>query len=268
MAGERDLFLRRVLIVYTHPLQTLLFVLLGSAILFDPALFRQFFLFQFFPPQFDVRLVGLAFISFGVILMLFNYLQYGERRSESRSYAGATDDYRVVRETERLNQFVAHQSAVFEHELAAIRSAIEKGVASHVIELSPAEKNKLLEDVSKSIETTLSQSFLKAVDSKYSEEAVRGVERRFLFGDVESVRRRLTSEVDALRRRANSNLAIGSVTTVLAMTSLAYVALGRETTFDTGTSILSYYVPRISFVIFIEVFAYFFLRLYKARAFS
>jgi len=52
---------------------------------------------------------------------------------------------------------------------------------------------------------------------------------------------------------------------LLAMASLAYVALAKEVTFDSSAHVLSYYVPRISFVVFIEVFAYFFLRLYKAN---
>ena len=49
------------------------------------------------------------------------------------------------------------------------------------------------------------------------------------------------------------------------MGSLAYVVLSAPKDHATSTAVLGYFLPRISFVIFIEVFSFFFLRLYKAN---
>ena len=49
------------------------------------------------------------------------------------------------------------------------------------------------------------------------------------------------------------------------MGSLAYVVLSAPKDYATSTAVLGYFLPRISFVIFIEVFSFFFLRLYKAN---
>lgn len=76
-------------------------------------------------------------------------------------------------------------------------------------------------------------------------------------------RSRLADEISSLGRRGNLNLAIGIFATGAAILLLAYVVAGATDDFRDMTSILSYYIPRLSFVIFVEIFAFFFLRLYK-----
>jgi hypothetical protein len=89
-------------------------------------------------------------------------------------------------------------------------------------------------------------------------DAIR-LERRF-----GSTRHRLEREIQALNRRGNLNLAIGVAVTIGAMFLLVYlVSAGHGTKFSDLSEVLSFYIPRISTVVLIEVFAYFFLSLYK-----
>jgi hypothetical protein len=263
MARQKDpVFLfNRILRLYSHPILVVVFLMAGAIFLAAPRLFATVL-----PPLFrdDFHILAFVFIFWSAVATLFNYLQgqSGEERV-SRTYDyGENDRYNL---TATIHEMFTEQRDFVEKELGSIREAMDTGGASRGVDLSNDEKLKLVTDVSASIQKTLNESFLRAVDSKYSEQAVRDNERRLLLHDVELVRQRLTTEINALRRRANSNLAIGSITTFMAMALLAFVALGRTTSFDTGMSMLSYYVPRISFVVFIEVFAYFFLRLYKAN---
>lgn len=83
---------------------------------------------------------------------------------------------------------------------------------------------------------------------------------RITFQDTAA---RLRSEIGSLTRRGNLNLVIGVVTTGFAVWLLVYMVLGANTSFETWPTLLSHYVPRITTVVFIEVFAFFFLRLYK-----
>jgi hypothetical protein len=72
-----------------------------------------------------------------------------------------------------------------------------------------------------------------------------------------------SSEIDALSRRGHLNLSIGSVTTISAVAILAYVALTSTVTFDKPVDALSHYIPRLTLVVLIQVFAFFFLKLYR-----
>jgi hypothetical protein len=75
---------------------------------------------------------------------------------------------------------------------------------------------------------------------------------------------RLRREIYALSRRGNLNLTIGVVTTGFALGLLAYMIFDESTAPGTFSEALSLYLPRITTVTFIEVFAFFFLKLYRA----
>lgn len=76
---------------------------------------------------------------------------------------------------------------------------------------------------------------------------------------------RLRQQIESLNRRANLNLIIGVLTTLLAVGLLAYMVLTVSGSFVDMTSLMSYYVPRVATGVFIEVFSFFFLRLYKSN---
>jgi hypothetical protein len=68
-----------------------------------------------------------------------------------------------------------------------------------------------------------------------------------------------------LRRSANLNLVIGTLTTFLAISGLGFEVFKASMDFTDTVELLSHYIPRLSLVIFIEIFAFFFLKLYKAN---
>lgn len=76
---------------------------------------------------------------------------------------------------------------------------------------------------------------------------------------------RLKLEVDALGRRGNTNLAFGSVIAIAGLGLLGELVY-RTTNFNPTSplDLTAHYLPRITLVIFVEVFAYFFLKLYKS----
>ena len=75
---------------------------------------------------------------------------------------------------------------------------------------------------------------------------------------------RLETEIRALMRRGNLNLVLGTVTTTGAVAVLAYIALTATVTVENWRAVLPTYALRLSLVVFVEVFAFFFLRLYRA----
>ena len=75
---------------------------------------------------------------------------------------------------------------------------------------------------------------------------------------------RLEKKIRALMRRGNLNLVLGTATTVAAVTVLAYVALTAKPSAENWRSYAPAFLLRLSLVAFIEIFAFFFLRLYRA----
>ena len=79
---------------------------------------------------------------------------------------------------------------------------------------------------------------------------------------AEQMEARLKGEILDLARRGNVNLALGMLTTMIGLLVLGYAVMGSPPTTTTEDLVL-HFLPRLSFAIFVEVFAYFFLRLYK-----
>ncbi len=67
-----------------------------------------------------------------------------------------------------------------------------------------------------------------------------------------------------LTRRSNINLVIGVVTTLLAVGLLAYVVLPDTLSSSDVGMVLLHFLPRLSIVVFIQTFSFFFLRLYRS----
>ncbi|HEY2467998.1 MAG TPA: hypothetical protein VGI45_09150 [Terracidiphilus sp.] len=77
-----------------------------------------------------------------------------------------------------------------------------------------------------------------------------------------AIKRRLRREIEDLGRRGNVNLAVGVVVTVAAVAVLVYLTQGAHT-FTSTPEALQFYLPRITTVVLIETFSYFFLGLYR-----
>jgi hypothetical protein len=99
---------------------------------------------------------------------------------------------------------------------------------------------------------------------RYNPEAQQESHLLLMRGIFQSDLERLRDQIAILRKRSNLNLAIGVSTTLVAAGLLVFmVAFANFTIHDTPT-LVAYYVPRVSTVIFVEVFSFFFLRLYKS----
>ncbi|WP_320724614.1 hypothetical protein AB3N45_08755 [Enterobacter cloacae] len=76
------------------------------------------------------------------------------------------------------------------------------------------------------------------------------------------IRTRLENEIDRLNTRGGVNLGIGAAIAFTGISYLAY-AIINQSEYDDKLVYLMHMAPRISFVIVIELLAYFFLKLYK-----
>lgn len=138
-------------------------------------------------------------------------------------------------------------------------SKIEEGSSSGAsVELTESERNELISDTKKRIignTILLAENSLKADISNFN----KSYNLHKLHTDMVL---RLESEIDRLNRRGGVNLAIGSTIALIGILSLAYFLYSAPGEVG-GVEFFIHQLPKLSFVIVVEVFAYFFLRLYK-----
>lgn len=79
----------------------------------------------------------------------------------------------------------------------------------------------------------------------------------------EDMSERLKIEINNLTQRSNLNLAIGLVTSLAGLIILGIINFIKSPDHSGLTDFFTYYSPKLSLIIIIEIFGYFFLRLYK-----
>ncbi|QKF72776.1 putative membrane protein [Aliarcobacter faecis] len=132
-------------------------------------------------------------------------------------------------------------------------------------EKSPIEKYKneinLFEE---KIKVLKNLNFSTSINEK--EELEKTLKLYSLQQSLINVKIRLEDEVSNLRRRAIVNLLIGGGITLVGLSILGLSVLSISDANNLSkeiNSIFLYYTPRVLLVLFMQIFAYFFLRLYK-----
>ena len=154
----------------------------------------------------------------------------------------------------------------FEYKITEVVSRIEEKIiknSSH--ELDEEQKKALFEKITKSIEGNLTTDFYDKIgDSiKYKITDDKKDQIYALYKRFESSITRLKSEIELLTKRANINLIIGSIITVAALGLLGYFVVKEDFNSPDILNVTLHFIPRLSLVIFIELFSFFFLKLYR-----
>lgn len=152
------------------------------------------------------------------------------------------------------------QDAQFSKVINELRSQMK---ISKTERLSIEDKEKLYSDVKEEITKSINDDILKSIEAKYSTEVIKNVQNENLTQDIHGIQRRISEEIYNLSKRANTNLLIGIITTLIAVFILLFTILFKVSQDFSLYSVFDYYFPRLSTAIFIEVFAFFFLKMYR-----
>jgi hypothetical protein len=208
--------------------------------------------------------VAVFLLGFAGISVVMNYLQTGFKRSVGVEIEAAK--YQREMEASRSNERVELAKLVDELRLEARRAREEIDSARAVaVSMNDSDRSVLLSELMAKINSEASAAVLAdlklQIAANYSRES-RDKELLLRFDDS---RIRLGNELEALGRRGNLNLALGAVTTVIGLALLGASVFSEiaNATKDMWVFV-SHFVPRLTLVVMIELFAYFFLSLYKA----
>lgn len=194
--------------------------------------------------NFFLKIISIAvIILFGVFLGSF-VLSYLDNTPTSRINLDAVEDRHQLRSD--INEQVSDAIAIL------------KDKKQSSIEFSESDKAEVLARVQAKLESDALHAYVEGireiVSSRVKEDALEK-----LFGNII---RRLGGEVQDLAKRGNLNLTLGMLTTIVGLFILGYSVFYSPITLSIQ-ELLAYFLPRISLVVLVEIFAYFFLRLYK-----
>ncbi|MDX2370540.1 MAG: hypothetical protein QNK36_19405 [Colwellia sp.] len=209
---------------------------------------------------------AIIFAFFGVILLIGQYLRgaflpsSSSNGSRDREYASRLEQLVFRLEKNQKNQQPYEDISKLLHEFEL---KLTQQIGDTKTDITLEENEKIFERVITGFESNINENLVKSFSDKYSEQISQQEQSRSLFAIYESTSKRIENALIDLERRAKLSLFIGCITTLAAVGGLAYIVFTNEHDFLNATSAINHYVPKISFVILIEVFAFFFLRLYK-----
>ncbi|WP_431686615.1 hypothetical protein [Hahella sp. NBU794] len=203
-------------------------------------------------------------ISGMVVLMI--YLQTGfKKRPESNiDYIKYESELRNLRN--KMEHSVSISSSDLEEvqsELSALKEQISNRESLNEV-ISSEHREELV--------SLLKEEILKESKSEASSQVLKDLEAKVkIINQLKEVEvvfsrtlERLYSEIGALSRRGNLNLTLGILTTIIGLVVLGYFVLKIDSIPEDKMAFIAHFTPRLSLVILIEVFAYFFLKLYKS----
>ena len=206
-----------------------------------------------------VILAVMAITALTVLIML--YLQSGNKKD----YQERDKAYYLQKELLYMLEKYSMRDKEANNVLISEVKKIIESLQKQEVELTTTEKEKLLKIIEEKVETSVVEKIIETFQNKYSEIAFKDSKYKEIADDIYEMKARLNVEISKLTLRANLNLAIGSATTIFAIFVLWFTVVNKMPEFSNIENIVSTLIPRISLVIFIEIFAFFFLKMYKSN---
>lgn len=205
---------------------------------------------------------ALFFIAGSLIVAMMTYLQTGFTRS-AEAVAGYIKD-RVDASTLHVEDLKTLSSR-----METIKASVDiltlelDEVKNFGGVLDEGERVDVVSRLRAGITSDTAATLLKEISDRVTADHLRNMGEVDLARRFDDSRKRLLSELESLGRRGNLNLTLGAVTTVIGLTMLGATVFTGAAGSNDVWSFVSHFLPRITLVLMIELFAYFFLSLYK-----
>lgn len=218
------------------------------------------------------KILPIVISVIGIGYFLYGYLE-GKKPIEIRDNKNYQNTSFNEQDIQTLKRDFRRQFDEFRHmqekSKYELRELIEqfsiKTKEQNELHLDENQRKEIFDSLKQSFTDNINEDFFKQLNENISIELTQEKRSRLelLLNDFMNIKKRLNSEIEKLSRKANLNLVIGSLTTVVALIGLGFVVFPSNGEFKGYADMLYHYIPRLSLIIFVEVFAYFFLKLYK-----
>ncbi|MGN6650271.1 hypothetical protein [Trinickia sp.] len=191
-----------------------------------------------------VPVVTTLMLTSGVTAALLSYLRGSS--SSARAVSG-TMSLRLL----QLENEVENQSR-----------RIETKIKARYVDEST--RSTIVAELKQDLTSSVAEIVLDEIQQKVRLSLEQEREGRELRAQLDQTSDRLSDAIAALHLRANVNLVFGILMSVAGISILAYTLAAPVPT-ETSWDFIRNYVPRVTLVLVVELFAYFFLNLYKAN---
>jgi len=213
-----------------------------------------------------LMLLGPASLLFSGMAVLMIYLQTGFKKNENMGI----DYIKYESELRNLKNKLEHTSSVNSTDLEKIQ--IDLNSLRELSSKSGAINSAITTEQKDELVHMLKMEILNRSTDEAYKETIRKIEKEINtsknINEIESVflrtLDRLYSEIKALGWRGNLNLSLGILTTIIGLGILGYFVVEIGTIPEDKMAFIAQFIPRLSLVVLIEIFAYFFLKLYKS----
>lgn len=243
-----------------------------------------------------LRITSLSsFLAFFSILAM-SYLQYGFRDllyTESRTPKPIEFRFQSTAYDKRQSRYSTHNSDIeallsdisqLKDRIELIETAPVKMYYENVELVAQELKDRVLEEggieLLRRAEESISRSAEELTEKVLSDggdallqraenvlalklQSIKGIQ--VINDTFEESKERLSFEISRLERKGNFNLILGGITTILGIGLLGYAVFFRQNTASSIEEFAIAFAPRLSVVILLQVFSFFFLKLYRAN---
>ena len=213
-----------------------------------------------------MSLLGPLSLLISGMAVLMIYLQTGFKKKP----AAEIDYIKYENEIRNLRNRVEHSASLSSSDLEVIQEQLKnlREQADHTNSINEAitaeHKEELVSLLKSDILKVSSDEAYKETLEKIKKEVSNSNQLKEVENVFLRTLDRLYSEISALSRRGNLNLSLGILTTIIGLGILGYFVLEIDSIPEDKMAFIAHFIPRLSLVILIEVFAYFFLKLYKS----
>lgn len=140
-------------------------------------------------------------------------------------------------------------------------SIIDTVFSSFGVEEMSILRNRIIQEIADfyPIENDGEKYSIKSFEEKILKDHIY----REISSHISLTEKRIKSEILLLQKRANSNLLIGTSTAIAALTFMIYSIIGMNYESNTYLKFIIYFLPRFTLIIFIQIFSFYFLKLYR-----
>jgi hypothetical protein len=165
-----------------------------------------------------------------------------------------------IRSRSALRDEIASATQHREDNTAKIINAVARSVVAAIPSpKDPQVQAAYIDSISHTISGVIKEALDNLqTDSKRLQFAQQGV----------SIKSRLEDEIEALGKRGRVNMTIGAIFAFAGIAALGYFALWSGAEYKTVEDLGIKFFPRITFVLLVEIFSYFFLNLYRHSIFE
>jgi membrane protein implicated in regulation of membrane protease activity len=190
---------------------------------------------------------GTIFLMAALLLTMFTALQIAPARKNQN--------------VNNLEDWISEIYERLSKQLADIKESTTNDISAHGF--TGTDRQKLVDHVKSKIDDSVAQEIISQVNARYRNAFSRDARLKELDGRFESIRHELKEHISYLRSRGEWSLTAGAVLALGAIGVLLWLAIDIDLSAESMMPMLPILILRLSLFAFLQIFAFFFLRLYR-----